>query len=158
VLSNPEGLQTTMTHTPTSRADPRTGADLGNAQHLHSAHHLRYWLVCAVAALSACAAPPQPTTADLQIAAAQASISHATDMGANEYAPTEIQSARNRLGRARDASVAGNAEQALRLSQEASKDVELAEARLQSAKAEEAAAALQEGRRVLQTEIQRKAP
>jgi hypothetical protein len=115
-------------------------------------------VACSTLVLVSCAAPPAPTAAQVQIATAQAAISHAADMGANEYAPAEIQSARGRLERARNASVAGNSAQALQLSQEAIKDVELAEARLQSAKAERAATELSEGRRVLQTEIERKVP
>lgn len=108
--------------------------------------------------LGACAAPSPPSAAELQIAATQSSISHAAAMGAVEFAPVEIQSARTRLGRARDAVRSGNVEQSLRLSREAQIDISLAEARLQAVKAEQAASQLDDGQRVLQKEIERKVP
>lgn len=105
--------------------------------------------------LGACATPAPPS--DAQIAKTQAGVAHATAMGANEYAPEDMQLARDRLGRARTAAAAGDFALATRLSLEADKDLEVAEARLQAVKAERAAAELRKGRRVLEGEIQRKA-
>jgi hypothetical protein len=78
-------------------------------------------------------------------------------MGANEYAPEEIQSARTRLEAAREATKVGDFDLARRLTVESGMDAELSEARLQSVKAERAATQLQQGRRTLEVEIQRKA-
>lgn len=116
----------------------------------------RLAMVTTIALTGACAAPTPPSDAELQIAKAQASIAHAADMGANEYAVAEIQSARTRLASARDAARTGNVDQAIRFSREAQIDAALAEARLQAAKAELAASQLDDGRRILKKEIERK--
>ncbi len=105
--------------------------------------------------LAGCATPSPPS--DQLIATTEASIARATAMGAAEYAPAEIQSARTRLEAAREATKVGDFDLARRLTVEAGKDAELSEARLQSVKAERAAAQLQQGRRTLEIEIQRKA-
>ena len=94
-----------------------------------------------------------PLKSDKLLLAREAEV-HAANMGANEYAPAEMQAARERLDYAQNAINAGDLAHANSLSDEALVNTRLAEAKVQSAKAEKAATELQQDRRTLQSEIQ----
>lgn len=111
------------------------------------------WLALAALALSACAAsPPAPTA---QMAVSAAAIDQAASAGAAELAPAELSAAREKLDRARMAMNNQNNTQALILAEQAQADAQLAVTRSRTAKAEKAAASLQEDRRILREEIKR---
>lgn len=85
---------------------------------------------------------------------AREAVLHATNMGGNEFAPAEMQSARERIDYAQNALTAGDLTRANALSDEALVNTRLAEAKVQSSKAEKAASELRKDNRTLQTEIQ----
>jgi len=118
----------------------------------HSRAGMSLALALLMAAAGGCATN---APANDQIAASQAAITRASAMGANEFAPIEMKSARDRMVRANEAVAAREYVLANALSQEALKDVQLAEVKVQSEKAQRAAMQLREDRRVLQNEIQR---
>jgi DNA repair ATPase RecN len=101
--------------------------------------------VCAVVlALAACASSPIPNE---KIAVAQASVQRAEQSGAQELAPVELSTARDKLQRAEKAAADHDAQPATMLAEQANVDAQLAEATAQehrSHKAEmELAASLQ---------------
>jgi deoxyinosine 3'endonuclease (endonuclease V) len=98
-----------------------------------------------------CANPPLKSD---KLLLAREAVVHATNMGGNEYAPAEMQAARERLDFAQTALTAGDLAHAGALSDEALVNTRLAETKVQSAKAEKAATELQQDRRTLQIEIQ----
>jgi hypothetical protein len=85
---------------------------------------------------------------------AREAVLHATNMGANEFAPAEMQAARERLDYAQTALTAGDLGRAGSLSDEAMVNTRLAETRVQQVKAENAATELRQDRRALQIELQ----
>ncbi|RFO97141.1 hypothetical protein DIC66_08330 [Rhodoferax lacus] len=85
---------------------------------------------------------------------ARDALTHATQMGGNEFAPVEMQAARERIDFAQTALTAGDLGRAGALSDEAMVNTRLAETRVQSAKAQAAAAELRQDRRALQIELQ----
>jgi len=113
--------------------------------------------LAAVAALliGACASTPPPNG---QVAATVAAVAHAAGAGGNEFAPQEMQTARDKLQRANVAMTVKDYPAALALSREAQVDAQLAEAKAESGKARRAAESMREGNRVLREEIGRKAP
>lgn len=86
-------------------------------------------LLCGVLGISACA-PARPPTASL--AQAEAAVQQARDSQASQYAPGELQLAREELDRARLALNAGEYEQARRLADQALANARLAEARAET--------------------------
>ena len=107
----------------------------------------------AVLALAVTACANTPLKSDKLLLAREAVV-HATNMGANTYAPAEMLAARERLDYAQNALTAGDLGRANALSDEALVNTRLAETKVQTAKAEKAATELQRDRRVLQIEIQ----
>jgi len=85
---------------------------------------------------------------------ARDALTHATQMGGNEFAPVEMQAARERIDFAQTALTAGDLARAGALSDEAMVNTRLAETRVQSAKAQAAATELRQDRRALQIELQ----
>lgn len=111
------------------------------------------WLAGLALALTACASgPPAPTE---QMAVSAAAIEQAVSAGAPELAPRELGTARDKLARAKVAMDANDNAQALILAEQAQADAQLAVTKARTAKAEKAAAALAEDRRVLREEMQR---
>lgn len=104
---------------------------------------------------AACSTPQAPNE---QMRSAAAVVSQAAGSGGNEFAPQEMQSARNKLERANAAISDKDYPKALALSREAQVDARLAEAKAESSKARLGAEAAQESNRVLREEIQRKTP
>lgn len=103
--------------------------------------------------LAAVACANTPLKSD-KLLLARESVAHATQMGGNDYAPAEMQAARERVDFAQTALNAGDLGHANALSDEALVNTRLAETRVQSAKAEKAATELRQDRRTLQIELQ----
>ena len=101
--------------------------------------------------LAACASTA-PASGDLH--SARDTLLHAVSMDGDTFAPREMGSARERIERAQVALSAGNQPLARALSEEALADLQLAQARVRSERAQKAAAELREGRRALNQEIQ----
>jgi hypothetical protein len=111
---------------------------------------------CAVLALAAVGCANPPLKSDKLLLAREA-VRHAGAMGGNDYAPVEMQAARERIDFAQTALTAGDLAHADALSDEALVNTRLAETRVQSAKAQKAATELGQDRRALQIEIQNNA-
>jgi outer membrane PBP1 activator LpoA protein len=106
-------------------------------------------------ALVATACANQPIKSDKLLLAREA-VEQVTSMGGNEYAPAEMQAARQRIDFARTALTAGDLGRADALSDEVLVNTRLAQTRIQSAKAQKAATELGLDRRALQIELQNK--
>lgn len=100
-----------------------------------------------------CASIPPPTE---QIALAKMAASNASDAGANQLAPAEMQTAENKLDQAIQAMAIEEYEKARQLAEQAEVDAQLAAIKARSTKAQEAAITVQEDIRVLRREIDRK--
>ena len=87
---------------------------------------------------------------------AEAAVVNANSAGAVQWAPAEMRSAQDKLGRARAAMAAQDNSRALMLAHEASADAQLAASTARAAKAQRAAEEVQEANRVLREEISRK--
>ncbi len=107
----------------------------------------------AAAVMAGCALVPAPTE---QVAVSKAAVAHAVDAGGPEFASAEMRTAQEKLDRANEAMAAKEFERARWLAEQAQVDAQLAIAKARSAKAQKAAAALQEDSRVLREEINRK--
>lgn len=113
------------------------------------------WLAFAATAslVGACASTPPPTE---QMAVAAAAVTHAVNAGAQEAAPGDMRTARDKLERARQAVANKEHDLALNLAQQAQLDAQLAEAKAHADKARKAAQAVQDGNSVLREEMDRK--
>ena len=118
---------------------------------------LPIWLAGATILLTACAATTNPQASTEQIAVSNATLTQAVSAGAPELAPAEMRSARAKMDRANTAIGAKDFDQARVLAEQAQVDAQLALSKARSAKAQKAAAAVQEDSRVLREEIERKA-
>lgn len=114
-----------------------------------------HFVVCAlaVAVLSACSSMKAPATAD--VAVSKEAVANAASAGAPELAPAEMAAARDKMMRANQALAAKDYRTAQDLAQQAQVDAKLAQNKANSAKATEAANALQEDIRVLREELDR---
>jgi hypothetical protein len=106
--------------------------------------------------LAACATPGEPPVA--QIMGARASIAQAESAGAADGAPVELRAAREKLGKAEAASRDKHFEPALRWSELAVADAELAERKARAVKAQAAVTELARGNDMLRQELERKSP
>ena len=106
----------------------------------------------AVVFMAGCASTPAPTE---QMAVSTAEVARAAGTGAGAVAPVEMQSAREKLERARQAMAAKDYKLARSLAQEAQVDAQLADVKSGSSKAGKAADELRESIRVLQEELDR---
>lgn len=108
----------------------------------------------AVLALAGCASKEKaPATAD--VAVSKNAVESAASAGASDYAPAEMMAARDKMQRASAALAAKDYDTARDLAQQAAADARLAQSKAGSAKAIEAANALQEDIRVLREEVDR---
>jgi Domain of unknown function (DUF4398) len=107
----------------------------------------------AAAVMAGCASVPAPTE---QIAVSKAAVANAVGAGGPEFAPAEMRTAQEKLDRANQAMAAQDYERARWLAEQAQVDAQLAVAKAGSAKAQQAANALQEDTRVLREELSRK--
>ena len=103
--------------------------------------------------LMACSSMKTPATAD--VAVSQAAVDNANRSDAVEFAPVEMQAARDKLARAKQALDAKDYQTATDLAQQAQVDAQLAQAKAGSAKAQATSATLQEDIRVLRLELDR---
>lgn len=106
----------------------------------------------AIVLMAGCASTPAPTE---QMAVSRAAISNAMSAGGNQFAPVQIKSAMDKMDAAERAMAEKNYELALRLAEQAEVDARLAAEMARSAKARQAADAVQEDIRVLRQEIER---
>ena len=118
----------------------------------YSARRVNLVLAGALLLLAACASTPPPTA---QMALANAAVTSATAAGGVEMAPAEMALAREKLRRAQTAMDAKDHDTALRLSQQAQADAQLAQAKAEAEKARRSALALQEAGRALREEMAR---
>jgi hypothetical protein len=106
----------------------------------------------AIVLMAGCASTSAPTE---QMAVSRAAISNAMSAGGNQFAPVQLKSAMDKMDAAERAMTEKNYELALRLAEQAEVDARLAAEMARSAKARQAADAVQEDIRVLRHEIER---
>lgn len=100
-----------------------------------------------------CSSLKTPATAD--VAVSKAAVDNAAGAGAQELAPVEMNSAREKMARANKAMADKDYEQARDLAAQAQADAKLAQGKANSAKAQASADALQDDLRVLRDELER---
>lgn len=105
--------------------------------------------------LAACASTPPPRE---QMAVAEAAVANASSAGAQQWAPSELRVAQDKLVRAQSALAAKDYARATTLATEADIDARLASAAAAAAKAKKAADEVQEADRALREEMNRKNP
>lgn len=119
--------------------------------------HSKKWLtvLCgAVVALTVgCSSMKTPATAS--VAVSQAAVENAAGAGGAEFAPVEMNSAREKMALANKAMTAKNYKLANNLANQAEADAKLAQSKANSAKAQTAADALQDDIKVLREELNR---
>ncbi|MDO8654465.1 MAG: DUF4398 domain-containing protein [Undibacterium sp.] len=94
-----------------------------------------------------------PATAD--VAVSKAAVENAASAGGGEFAPVEMNSAREKMALANKAMAAKDYKLAVTLANQAQADAKLAQGKANSAKAQAAADALQDDIRVLREELDR---
>lgn len=94
-----------------------------------------------------------PATAD--VAVSKAAVENAAGAGGAEFAPVEMNAAREKMALANKAMAAKDYKLAVDLAAQAQADAKLAQGKANSAKAQAAADALQEDIRVLRVELDR---
>lgn len=106
-----------------------------------------------VITMCACSSMKTPATAD--VAVSKAAVDNAVSAGGPEFAPVEMNSAREKMALANKAMAAKDYKLAADLAGQAQADAKLAQAKANSAKAQTAADALQDDIRVLREELSR---
>lgn len=121
-------------------------------------HRTKSWIaklgiaIASAVLIAACAGVQPPFE---QMATAKAAVNTATSNGANEFAPTQLKAAIEKIARAEKAMSDKNYETAKQQAEQAQVDAQLATAMARSAKAQKAADALQEDGRILRQELDR---
>ena len=112
-------------------------------------------LLCSTALLLTvgCSSMKTPATAD--VAVSKAAVESAAGAGGVQYAPVEMDSARQKLALANQAMARKDYKQAADFANQAQADAKLAQGKANSAKAQAAADALQSDIRVLREELER---
>jgi hypothetical protein len=112
-------------------------------------------VLCGAAVMLAagCSSMKTPATAD--VAVSKEAVSNAADAGGAQFAPAEMDSARDKIARANKALAEKDYKLAEDLSNQAQADAKLAQAKANSAKAQQEADALQEDVRALRVEVSR---
>ena len=100
-----------------------------------------------------CSSLKAPATAD--VAVSKAAVDSASGAGATEFAPLEMNSAREKMAAANKAMSKKDYKSAIDLANQAQADAKLAQSKANSAKAQTAADALQDDIRVLREELNR---
>lgn len=107
----------------------------------------------AAIALSGCGSPePRPDNA---LVRAKTAVDQATTAGSRQYAAVDLNDAESKLQAANVAENRGHYKQARYLAEDSQVDAELASAKTQAGKAEDAANQLQRGNQALQDEVNR---
>lgn len=102
-----------------------------------------------------CSSLKTPATAD--VAVSKAAVENAAGAGGAEFAPLEMNSAREKIALANKAMLAKDYKLAVVLANQAQADAKLAQGKANSAKAQVAADALQDDVRILREELDRAA-
>lgn len=121
----------------------------------HKSNQMMYRVATAAAAITlmaGCASTSAPTE---QMAVSRVAVSNAMSAGGNQFAPVQLKSALDKMDAAERAMGAKDYELALRLAEQAEVDAKLAAEMARSAKAQQAATAVQDDIRVLRQEIDR---
>jgi len=113
----------------------------------------QYAIGLGAALVLGCASTPPPTE---RIAISKVAIDNAVSAGGPEFAPAEMQSARDKLARANVAMTEKDYAGAKWLAEQSQVDADLAASKSRSAQAQKAASAVKEDGRVLQEELDRK--
>jgi Domain of unknown function (DUF4398) len=101
--------------------------------------------------LNGCAGvTPRPDDA---LVRAKTAVDQATTAGSGQYAPVDLNSAGSKLQSANEAEAKGDYKQAKYLAEESQVDAELALAKTQDAKAQEAASQVRKGNQALQNQV-----
>ncbi|MET0335498.1 MAG: DUF4398 domain-containing protein [Rhizobacter sp.] len=113
-------------------------------------------ILCAslLAVMAACASPAPPTQ---QMALAEAAVQRASSMGTADLAPAELQLAKSKLARAKDAQDAKQFDRAARLAEQAQVDAEVAEMHAQAVRSRRAVQESENAAAALRDEVDRKA-
>lgn len=106
-----------------------------------------------LALMVGCTSLKTPATAD--VAVSKAAVDNAAGAGGAQFAPVEMNAAREKMALANKAMAAKDYKLAIDLANQAQADAKLARAKANSAKAQAAADALQEDVRVLRDELDR---
>lgn len=106
-----------------------------------------------VFALEGCSSMKTPATAEVAVSAA--AVKNANVAGGDQFAPVEMQSAREKLAQAHKAMQNKDYQQASDLAKQAQADAKLAQGKANTAKAQDTANALQDDIRVLNDELNR---
>jgi DNA repair ATPase RecN len=122
-----------------------------------SARSIKGAAACAAAmlALGACASSPIPNE---KIAVARASVQRAEQSGAQDLAPVELSTARDKLQRAEKAAADHDAQPATMLAEQANVDAELAEATAQQHRSHKAETELEASLQALREQANQTSP
>jgi hypothetical protein len=118
-----------------------------------SRHALLFACVAGPLALGACSSLKTPATAE--VAVSQAAVENAVRADGTEFAPQDMQAAREKLALAKKALAAKDYQSATDYASQAQADAKLAQAKAGSAKSQAVAETLQEDIRVLRVELDR---
>ena len=114
---------------------------------------LAFLSVAALVLTVGCTSLKTPATAD--VAVSKAAVDNAAGAGGAQYAPVEMNAAREKLALANKAMLAKDYKEARELANQAQADAKLAQSKASSVKAQAAADVLQEDIRVLREELDR---
>lgn len=117
----------------------------------------RPWLavLCGVAVVLSVGCSSLKTPANVDVAVSRAAVENAASAGGAQFAPLEMNAAREKLALANQALTAKDYKLAVTLANQAQADAKLAQGKANSAKAQAAADALQDDIRVLREELDR---
>lgn len=116
---------------------------------------LWFKVLCGAAVITMVGCSSMKTPATASVAVSKAAVDNAAGAGGAEFAPVEMNSAREKMALANKAMVAKEYKLANDLAMQAQADAKLAQGKANSAKAQTAANALQDDIRVLREELQR---
>lgn len=119
--------------------------------------HSKKWLtvLCGAVVVLTVGCSSMKTPATASVAVSQAAVENAAGAGGAEFAPVEMNSAREKMALANKAMTAKNYKLANNLANQAEADAKLAQSKANSAKAQTAADALQDDIKVLREELNR---
>lgn len=117
----------------------------------NSKHYLGVLCATGILLLAGCSSLKTPAIAD--VAVSKAAVDSAAGAGGMEYAPVEMNAARDKMARANKAMADKDYALAEELAAQAQADAKLAQSKANSAKAALAAEALQEDIRILREEM-----
>lgn len=112
-------------------------------------------VLCGVAVVLSVGCSSLKTPANVDVAVSRAAVENAASAGGAQFAPLEMNAAREKLALANQALTAKDYKLAVTLASQAQADAKLAQGKANSAKAQAAADALQDDIRVLREELDR---